>query len=363
MNIISRRRRALIAPARSSVGPDAPVSDLITAFEKLCLRPGKTCARICGSFSSRIGRTVVAHGRHSNVIHIANTLFECGGGNGGLISLFPNQRAAGQRLRAENREQLIVTGLRLRFPGRSTDHRCPGRGDRCRMCNKLIRDRTVLRPAATALQVQMGYQDRRRVGHCAAIPGGQQISEGWPGHRDNRSGYIDKKRRDGRQASNSTQGKPFRGGRRHRRPEAETRGTRYLDQPARWSSAALYAGKSFRTGRPCGVPLPETWLKRAEFKAAIVARGGSLDRDRVAGRGLPSLRSSCCTVAGTCSAPIGGSCDDDHPDRHNHPVLAVDLPETFLPFPVTVAAPFSLLTSGSPRLFNDALGRDRILTS
>jgi len=105
--------RRLLQRVVDGVSSDATVSELITAFEKLdeMKKTWEIIPLISGNFKSKIRKTIVAHGAGANGgYHVANTLFEAGVDTVIYISFFPNQRADGERLREENKGNLIISG-------------------------------------------------------------------------------------------------------------------------------------------------------------------------------------------------------------------------------------------------------------
>ncbi len=104
--------RKILQSVIDNLGPDGTIRELMNSYNKLdeIKKAGEAVELICGSLDAKIGEGIVIHGAGTNGGYpVANALFSYGVNTVVYIHLLPHQNADRERLKKENKGNLIVT--------------------------------------------------------------------------------------------------------------------------------------------------------------------------------------------------------------------------------------------------------------
>jgi len=105
--------RRILQDIIDNLGPERTVQELVSGYNNLdeIKRSGEPVELVCGSLDAPVGKGIVIHGAGTNGGYpVADALFSYGVSTVVYIHLLPHQKADRERLKKENKGNLVVTG-------------------------------------------------------------------------------------------------------------------------------------------------------------------------------------------------------------------------------------------------------------
>ena len=105
--------RRILQTVLDNLGQENTVQELINSYNDLeeIKKAGASAELVCGKLDANIGKAILIHGAGTNGGYlVANTLFKYGVNTVVYIHLLPHQKADRERLKRENKGNLITTG-------------------------------------------------------------------------------------------------------------------------------------------------------------------------------------------------------------------------------------------------------------